>query len=108
MHQQGVEIIALPSAFTATTGRAHWEQLVRARAIENLCYVVAADQGGYHVNGRETHGHSMIVDPWGNVMDVLPRGSGYVMAKIDIDQLHKIRRTFPALQHRHFVHKASN
>jgi predicted amidohydrolase len=108
MHQQQVEIIALPSAFTATTGRAHWEQLVRARAIENLCYVVAADQGGYHVNGRETHGHSMIVDPWGNVMDILASGSGYVMANIDIDQLHQIRRTFPALRHRHFVHKTSN
>ncbi len=108
MHQQQVEIIALPSAFTATTGRAHWEQLVRARAIENLCYVVAADQGGYHVNGRETHGHSMIVDPWGNVMDILASGSGYVMANIDINQLHQIRRTFPALQHRHFVHKTSN
>lgn len=108
MHQQQVEIIALPSAFTATTGKAHWEQLVRARAIENLCYVVAADQGGYHVNGRETHGHSMIVDPWGNVMDILPSGSGYVMARIDIEQLHQIRRSFPALQHRHFVHKASN
>jgi predicted amidohydrolase len=108
MHQQQVEIIALPSAFTATTGRAHWEQLVRARAIENLSYVVAADQGGYHVNGRETHGHSMIVDPWGNVMDILPSGAGFVMADIDIEQLHQIRRTFPALQHRHFVHKASD
>jgi len=108
MHQQQVEIIALPSAFTATTGKAHWEQLVRARAIENLCYVIAANQGGYHVNGRETYGHSMIVDPWGNVLDILPSGSGYVMAKTDLEQLHQIRRTFPALEHRHFVHKTGN
>ncbi len=108
MHQQQVEIIALPSAFTATTGKAHWEQLVRARAIENLCYMIAANQGGYHVNGRETYGHSMIVDPWGNVMDILPSGSGYVMAKTDLEQLHQIRRTFPALEHRHFVHKTGN
>ena len=64
----------LPSAFTAITGRAHWEPLVRARAIENLCYVLAAGQGGYHVNGRATYGHSMIVDPWGTVLATVPDG----------------------------------
>lgn len=105
MHEQQVEIIALPSAFTATTGKAHWEPLVRARAIENLCYVIAANQGGYHVSGRETHGHSMIVDPWGNIMDSINSGSGFVMARVDREQLQQIRRTFPTLAHRHFVHK---
>lgn len=97
---QGAEIIALPAAFTAVTGRAHWEVLVRARAIENLSYVIASAQGGYHVNGRETHGDSMVVDPWGVVMDRLPRGSGVVMAETDRERLQRLRRTFPALQHR--------
>lgn len=100
---QGVEIIALPSAFTSITGRAHWEVLVRARAIENLCYVLAAGQGGYHVNGRETYGHSMIVDPWGQVMNELANGSGLVCADIDLQRLRNIRRTFPALEHRNIV-----
>ena len=71
-----VDIIVVPSAFTETTGKAHWETLMRARAIENLAYVLAPAQGGYHLNGRETHGDSMIVDPWGVVLDRLPRGSG--------------------------------
>ena len=100
MHQDGVQLIALPAAFTAITGKAHWEPLVRARAIENLCYVVASAQGGYHINGRETHGDSMIVDPWGTVLDRLPRGSGFVIADIDLDHISHIRRNFPALQHR--------
>ncbi len=99
VHEQ-VEIIVLPSAFTALTGRAHWEALVRARAIENLSYVIASAQGGYHANGRETHGDSMIVDPWGIVMDRLPRGSGVVVADIDLQRLNDIRRSFPALEHR--------
>ncbi len=100
MLDQGMELLLLPSAFTAMTGKAHWEILVRARAIENLCYVVAADQGGYHLNGRETHGDSMIVDPWGQVMDRLPRGSGVVIADIDRDKLTSIRRNLPAISHR--------
>lgn len=100
MVQEQVEIIALPSAFTALTGRAHWEALVRARAIENLSYVIASAQGGYHANGRETHGDSMVVDPWGIVMDRLPRGSGVVVADIDLHRLNDIRRSFPALEHR--------
>lgn len=95
-----IEIFAIPSAFTATTGQAHWETLVRARAIENLCYVVAANQGGYHVNGRETHGNSMIVDPWGNILDRLESGSGAVITEIDRDRLASIRKNFPSLQHR--------
>ena len=100
---QGVEIIALPSAFTGITGKAHWEVLVRARAIENLCYVLAAGQGGYHVNGRETYGHSMIVDPWGQVMNELANGSGLVCADIDLQRLKNIRRTFPVLEHRNII-----
>lgn len=97
---QGAEIIVLPAAFTAITGKAHWEVLLRARALENLCYVVASAQGGYHVNGRETHGDSMIVDPWGTVMDRLPNGSGYVAADIDLENINNLRRSFPVLEHR--------
>ena len=105
MLDQGMDIIAMPSAFTAITGKAHWSILVRARAIENLCYVLAAGQGGYHVNGRETYGHSMIVDPWGQVMNELANGSGLVCADIDLQRLNNIRRTFPALEHRNIVCK---
>lgn len=100
MVNEKVEVIAIPSAFTATTGRAHWEVLNRARAIENLSYVIAAAQGGYHINGRETHGDSMIVDPWGKVLDRLPRGSGFVTANINLDMLQQLRRNFPTLEHR--------
>ncbi len=100
MARHGVDIIALPAAFTAITGKAHWETLVRARAIENLAYVVAAAQGGFHVNGRETHGNSMIVDPWGIVLDRLPRGSGIISADMDRERLAGIRRSFPVLDHR--------
>jgi nitrilase len=96
----GMEVLVVPAAFTAITGRAHWEVLVRARAIENLCYVVAADQGGYHLNGRETHGHSMIVDPWGIVLNSLARGPGVVSATIDLGRLESARRNFPSIQHR--------
>jgi len=103
MLDQGMDIIAMPSAFTAITGKAHWNILVRARAIENLCYVLAAGQGGYHINGRETYGHSMIVDPWGQVMNELANGSGLVCADIDLERLNNIRRTFPALEHRNIV-----
>ena len=100
MVDQGVDIVAVPSAFTAITGKAHWEALLRARAIENLIYVVAAAQGGYHVNGRETYGHSMIVDPWGAVLDCLPRGSGVVVSAIDRQKVRNTRRNFPVLEHR--------
>ncbi len=100
MLEQGMEIAALPAAFTAMTGKAHWQTLVRARAIENLCYVIASAQGGYHVSGRETHGDSMIVDPWGTVLDRLPRGSGVVRAEIDLAYLRSTRLHFPVLEHR--------
>lgn len=97
---QDADIIVLPAAFTAITGKAHWEVLIRARAIENLCYMVASAQGGYHVNGRETHGDSMIVDPWGSILDRLPQGSGYVIAEVELENVKSIRKNFPALQHR--------
>jgi deaminated glutathione amidase len=95
-----VDIILVPSAFTETTGKAHWETLIRARAIENLAYVLAPAQGGYHVNGRETHGDSMIVDPWGVVLDRLPRGSGVVVAGVNLQHLRNLRQSLPALTHR--------
>lgn len=102
MLDQDLEMIAVPSAFTAITGRAHWETLVRTRAIENLAYVFAAAQGGYHINGRETHGDAMIVDPWGTVLDRLPRGSGVVCAEVDVERVRSTRRNFPAVEHRRF------
>jgi nitrilase len=95
-----VDIIVVPSAFTATTGRAHFETLIRARAIENLAYVIAPAQGGYHLSGRETHGDSMIVDPWGVVLDRLPRGSGVVIANINPAYQASLRNSLPALKHR--------
>ncbi len=95
-----VDIIMVPSAFTATTGRAHFETLIRARAIENLAYVIAPAQGGYHLSGRETHGDSMIVDPWGVVLDRLPRGSGVAIANINPAYQASLRKSLPALQHR--------
>jgi len=95
-----VDMIVVPSAFTATTGRAHFETLIRARAIENLAYVIAPAQGGYHLSGRETHGDSMIVDPWGVVLDRLPRGSGVVMANINPAYQASLRKSLPALKHR--------
>lgn len=95
-----VDLIFVPSAFTETTGKAHWETLIRARAIENLAYVVAPAQGGYHVNGRETHGNSMIVDPWGVVVDRLHRGSGVVVATVNQAYQTGLRTSLPALDHR--------
>jgi deaminated glutathione amidase len=100
---KNVDIVVLPAAFTATTGKMHWETLVRARAIENLTYVIAAAQGGYHVNGRETHGHSMIVDPWGRVLDELPRGSGVVLAEVNPSYQASLRASLPALTHRTLI-----
>ena len=96
-----VDIILVPSAFTETTGKAHWETLIRARAIENLAYVLAPAQGGYHVNGRETHGDTMIVDPWGVVLDRLPRGSGVVVGRRrTCSTCATLRQSLPALTHR--------
>jgi nitrilase len=100
MLSKGMEVVVVPSAFTAVTGRAHWEILVRARAVENLCYVIAADQGGYHVGGRETFGNSMVVDPWGSVLAQLPRGPGVISADVDLERVVSIRKSFPATEHR--------
>jgi predicted amidohydrolase len=96
----GAELFVLPSAFTAPTGRAHWETLLRARAIENLAYVIAPAQSGFHPNGRETYGDSMIVDYWGRILVRLPRGRGTVTAEVDLVRQAEVRRSFPALLHR--------
>lgn len=98
--QQPFEVLLLPAAFTYTTGKAHWELLLRARAVENQCYVVAAGQGGVHESGRRTFGHSMIIDPWGDVVAVLPEGEGVVVADLDAARLQSVRTRLPALQHR--------
>jgi len=99
MVELGMEICVLPSAFTSLTGKVHWESLLRARAIENLSFMIAADQGGYHVGNRETHGDSMIVDPWGLVLNRLPHGTGVVVSEIDTTRLEHTRKMFPALEH---------
>ena len=107
MAAAGMDILAVPSAFTQRTGAAHWEILVKARSIENLCYTIAANQGGFHMNGRETFGHSMIVDPWGAVLESLPHGSGVVTASFDRDRVNKVRAAVPALEHTQFTcHRA--
>lgn len=100
MMDRGAEVISLPAAFTAVTGRAHWDILVRSRAIENLAYVIAAAQGGFHVQGRETYGHSMVVNPWGTVLDERERGNGVAIAEINHEFQESSRRNFPCLQHR--------
>jgi len=100
MLTKGIELIALPSAFTAVTGKMHWEILIRARAVENLCYVLAANQGGYHVNGRETYGNSMIIDPWGVVLTRLNRGAGVICADVDLEKQADLRCHFPVHEHR--------
>jgi nitrilase len=94
------DIMFVPSAFTVPTGRAHWETLLRARAIENLAYVVAPAQGGTHDGGRSTYGHTMVVDPWGEVLGMLPQGEGVVLAEIDSARIHKVREALPALSNR--------
>ena len=98
--QRPFDVLLLPAAFTYTTGRAHWELLLRARAVENQCYVVVAAQGGEHESGRRTFGHSMIVDPWGEVLAVLPEGEGVVVADLDGARLQSVRTRLPALKHR--------
>lgn len=93
------EIFLLPSAFTVPTGKAHWEVLNRARAIENGAYMIAAAQVGKHANGRETYGHSMIIDPWGKILAVLPQGEGLILAEINLDYLRDVRTRLPMRQH---------
>ncbi|WP_116136647.1 carbon-nitrogen hydrolase family protein [Trinickia diaoshuihuensis] len=93
-------LIVVPSAFTYTTGRAHWEMLLRARAVENQCYVLAAAQGGTHENGRRTWGHSMLIDPWGEIVAVRDEGPGVVAGDIDRARIDEVRRSLPAWRHR--------
>ncbi|WP_022948873.1 carbon-nitrogen hydrolase family protein [Methylohalobius crimeensis] len=99
---RGLDILLVPAAFTARTGAAHWEVLLRARAIENQCYVVAANQGGIHANGRETYGHSMIIDPWGKVLTRLEQPPGICSSPLEPRVLEKVRQAFPVLNHRKF------
>lgn len=96
----GADLLLVPSAFTHATGQAHWELLLRARAVENLAYVLAAAQGGQHDNGRSTWGHSMLVDPWGEVLHSLPQGSGLVVGDLDAKRVQSLRQQLPALEHR--------
>jgi nitrilase len=98
--RHGAELLLVPSAFTRTTGEAHWEVLLRARAIENLAWVVAPAQGGTHENGRNTWGHSMVVDPWGRVMAQRDIGEGVILCDIDAPQIERVRLQLPALSHR--------
>ena len=94
------DLLLVPSAFTHTTGKAHWEPLLRARAIENLAYVVAPAQGGMHENGRRTWGHSMVIDPWGEIIAVQQEGAAAVVATLERSRLLQVRRQLPALEHR--------
>ncbi len=107
MLDQGAEIFSVPSAFTATTGKVHWEILLRARAIENLAYVIGAGQGGSHSSGRETYGDSIVIDPWGKVINRLARGPGIVTADIDRKRLEKLRQSLPSIEHRRLGHDRS-
>lgn len=102
MSSEGMDVLAVPSAFTARTGAAHWETLLRARAIENLCYVAAAAQTGTHPAGRQTWGHSMLVDPWGAILQDRGARPGLVIAEVDIARLRRLRQQFPVLEHRRF------
>lgn len=100
---KGCEVIFIPSAFTEVTGRAHWETLLRARAIESQCYIVAANQGGKHEKGRSTWGHSMIIDPWGTVLSHLEFGEGVLVETLDMAFLHELRKKMPVQQHRKLI-----
>jgi len=95
-----VDLLVIPAAFTETTGRAHWEILLRARAIENQCYVLASAQGGRHESGRETHGNSLLIDPWGEILGRRPKGLGIVIGELDHARIAEVRESLPALTHR--------
>lgn len=97
---KGATTFIIPSAFSSTTGNAHWLPLLQCRAIENLCYIIAPDQDGLHASSRATHGHSMIVSPWGDVMATLEHGKGVITADLDLQCQQKLRQRFPALKHR--------
>ena len=99
----GFDVMFVPSAFTVPTGRAHWETLLRARAVENQAYLIAPAQGGLHDSGRRTYGHTMIVDPWGEVLAVRPEGEGVVTADLDTDRISEVRAALPALANRRLI-----
>ena len=95
-----LDLIVLPAAFTDTTGKAHWEILLRARAVENQCYLLASAQGGRHPGGRMTHGNSMIIDPWGKILARIDKGEGVIVAAVDAARIDDVRASLPALKHR--------
>ncbi len=99
LFNRGAELITVPAAFTRVTGEAHWESILRARAIENQCYILAAGQGGKHSENRETWGHSMIIDPWGSILAMIPDGEGVAIAEIDLDFLRDVRKRMPIAEH---------
>ncbi len=99
LRRRGAHVLAIPSAFTERTGRDHWEVLLRARAIENQCYVVAPGQWGEHLQGRQSYGRSMIIDPWGTVLATAPDGVGVALARIEVSQVEEVRRRMPCLSH---------
>jgi len=103
MIAQDIALITVPSAFTETTGRKHWEMLLRSRAVENLCYVVAPNQGGQHSARRRTWGHSMIIDPWGEVLCSMGTGTGLICAELDLERQRELRKSFPALRHTRLI-----
>ena len=92
----------MPAAFTAVTGKAHWEHLIKSRAIENLVYFAASAQGGYHVSGRETYGHSTIINPWGETLSIIDGSSGIIVSTIDLRSQSTLRKNFPCLEHKKF------
>ncbi len=103
--QAGAQVITVPSAFTKVTGQAHWQSLLQARAIENQVYIVAAGQSGVHQNGRETWGHSMIIDPWGEILTCLDTGVGTISAELDFTKLANVRQAIPVAEHNQFISK---
>ena len=104
LRAQGAEVILVAAAFTKVTGEAHWQTLLQARAIENQCYIVAANQGGQHLCGRETFGHSMIISPWGEVLNQLQYGEGVIQAAFEKSLLEEVRQTMPVALHNRFIH----
>jgi len=103
--QMGANIITVPSAFTKVTGQAHWQTLLQARAIENQVYIIAAGQEGKHQNGRETWGHSMIISPWGEILECLEQGQGIITAELSMKELSKVRKAMPVAAHNQFITK---
>jgi deaminated glutathione amidase len=99
LRERGAELLIYPSAFTETTGRAHWELLLRARAVENGCFVLGVNQCGWHSATRQSHGHSMLVDPWGRIVTTLGADSGVLMTELNLDEMHDIRRRLPVHDH---------